>query len=168
MIVGGLKEPHAKRITLWPPITIWKIWFGWSHVRCSQKLDSWKCGINSGLVTIWEIQHTFRFKSSLGKQIRYICPAVLTAGYTQVVLYLKAYSFQGTVRQVPFHLYCLDLLESSTCVLHELHIDGHKLGDEGLEVVDGLIALLQPVLVECSDLAKFSLQLTITHLVNDD
>ena len=70
---------------------------------------------------------------------------------------------------MPFHLYCcLNLLESPTCVLHELHIDGHELGDEGLEVVDGLIALLQPVLVECSDLAKFSLQLTITHLVNDD
>ena len=83
MIVGGLKEPHAKRITLWPPITIWKIWFGWSHVHCSQKLDdSWKCGINSGLVAIWEIQHTFCFKSSLGIQIRYVCPAVLTAGYS--------------------------------------------------------------------------------------
>ena len=26
MIVGGLKEPHAKRITLWPPILVCNLW----------------------------------------------------------------------------------------------------------------------------------------------
>ena len=56
------------------------------------------------------------------------------------------------------------LLEAATCVLHELHVHRHELGDEGLEVVDRLVPLLQPVLVEGSDLAELRLQLSIADL----
>ena len=40
------------------------------------------------------------------------------------------------------------LLEASQCLFHELEVDGHELGDEGLEVVDRLAALVHPVLEE--------------------
>ena len=45
-------------------------------------------------------------------------------------------------------------LEAPHGVLQELEVDRHELGHEGLQVVDGLVALLQPVLVECSDLRE--------------
>ena len=43
-------------------------------------------------------------------------------------------------------------LEAAHGVLQELEVDRHELGHEGLQVVDGLVPLLQPVLVESSDL----------------
>ena len=55
-------------------------------------------------------------------------------------------------------------LKSSKCILHKLHIDGHKLGNKGLHVVDGLVPLLKPVLIEGSNLAQLCLQLPITVL----
>ena len=45
-------------------------------------------------------------------------------------------------------------LEAPHGVLQELEVDRHELGHERLQVVDGLVALLQPVLVECSDLRR--------------
>ena len=58
----------------------------------------------------------------------------------------------------------MSFLKSSKCILHKLHIDGHKLGNKGLHVVDGLVPLLQPVLIEGSNLAQLCLQLPITVL----
>jgi hypothetical protein len=33
-------------------------------------------------------------------------------------------------------------LESAECLLHVLHVDGHELGHEGLQVEDGLASLV--------------------------
>ena len=55
-------------------------------------------------------------------------------------------------------------LKSSKCILDKLHVDGHELGNKRLHVVDGLVPLLEPVLVEGSNLAQFCLQFSITVL----
>lgn len=46
-------------------------------------------------------------------------------------------------------------------VLHELLVDGHELGGEGLEVVDGFAAQLHPVLVVSCHVGHLRLQLTV-------
>jgi len=46
-------------------------------------------------------------------------------------------------------------------VFHELLVDGHELGGEGLEVVDGLAAQLQAVFVVGRHVGHLRLQLTI-------
>ena len=45
-------------------------------------------------------------------------------------------------------------LEAPHGVLHELHVDSHKLCHEGLQVVDCLVTLLEAVLVGGSDLGR--------------
>ena len=54
--------------------------------------------------------------------------------------------------------------KASECLLDELHVDGHELGHEGLQVVDGLVALVEPVLVVGRYLAQLRLQLPVTSL----
>merc|ERR1719209_1849869 len=55
-------------------------------------------------------------------------------------------------------------LESPAGLLHEPEVDRHELGDEGLEVVDRLVPLLQPVLVQGRDLAELGLELAVADL----
>ena len=47
-------------------------------------------------------------------------------------------------------------------LLQEPFVDGHKLGDEGLEVVDGLLTELQAVLVVGGHLGHLRLELPVT------
>lgn len=46
-------------------------------------------------------------------------------------------------------------------IFHELLVHGHEPGDEGLEVVDGLVAQLQPVLIVGSQVSHLCLQLPV-------
>ena len=55
-------------------------------------------------------------------------------------------------------------LEFSKSVLHVLHVDRHELGHEGLQVIDGLVPLVESVLVECCNLTQLSLQFSVTVL----
>ena len=47
------------------------------------------------------------------------------------------------------------ILKSSVGRLHELHVGRHELGNKGLEMVDGLVSLGQPVLIERRNLTEF-------------
>ena len=58
----------------------------------------------------------------------------------------------------------ITILKSSIGGLHELHVGRHKLGNKGLQVVDGLVSFVQPVLVERRNLAEFSFQFSVTVL----
>ena len=49
------------------------------------------------------------------------------------------------------------ILKSSVGRLHELHVGRHELGNEGLEMVDGLVSFGQPVLIERRNLTEFGL-----------
>ena len=55
-------------------------------------------------------------------------------------------------------------LESSQGILDVLHVDGHEPGHEGLEVVDGLVPLVESVLVVGRHLAQLHLQLPVAVL----
>ena len=58
----------------------------------------------------------------------------------------------------------ITILKSSIGRLHELHVGGHKLGNKGLEMVDGLVSFVQPVLIKRRELAEFSFQFSVTIL----
>ena len=60
--------------------------------------------------------------------------------------------------------YCSKELESSQGVLDVLHIDGHEPRHEGLQVVDGLVSFVQPVLIKRRNLAEFGFQFSVTVL----
>ena len=55
-------------------------------------------------------------------------------------------------------------LESAEGLLHILHVDGHELGHEGLQVEDGLAPLVQAVFIECGPLGDLKLYITTTRV----
>ena len=55
-------------------------------------------------------------------------------------------------------------LNAAHSLLHKLHVDCHEFSDESLQVVDGLVAPVETMLIFGSQVSNLHLQLAVTIL----